>query len=214
MRVVLLGPPGAGKGTQAHVLADHHAIPHISTGDLLRANLRDETPVGLEAREYMDAGNLVPDDVVLRMVAERLDDQDPDDGFMFDGFPRTIDQATALEKVLADAGTPLDVVVNIAVDREQIVARLTGRRSCPDGHVYHVVANPPEQEGICDVDGKPLFQRDDDTEEVVRNRLEVYDEQTAPLVDFYDDRGLLETVDGAGEVEEVTTRIEAVLDAA
>lgn len=214
MRVVLLGPPGAGKGTQAHVLADHLTIPHVSTGDLLRANLRDETPVGLEAREYMDAGDLVPDDVVLRMVAERLDDRDTDDGFLFDGFPRTIDQATALEKVLADAGTPLDVVVNIAVDREQIVARLTGRRSCPDGHVYHVVANPPEQEGICDVDGKPLFQRDDDTEEVVRNRLEVYDEQTAPLVDFYDSRGLLETVDGAGEVEEVTARIEAVLGAA
>lgn len=214
MRVVLLGPPGAGKGTQAHVLADHLAIPHISTGDLLRANLRDETPVGLEAREYMDAGNLVPDDVVLRMVAERLDDPDTDDGYLFDGFPRTIDQATALEKVLADAGTPLDVVVNIALDREQVVARLTGRRSCPDGHIYHVVANPPEQEGVCDVDGKPLFQRDDDTEGVVRNRLEVYDEQTAPLVDFYDERGLLETVDGVGEVDEVTARIEAVLEGA
>lgn len=212
MRLVLLGPPGAGKGTQATTVADAHGIPHISTGDIFRANLRDETPIGLEAKRYMDEGELVPDDVVIRMVADRLTADDTDGGFLFDGFPRTIEQAESLEAVLDDAGTPLDAVVRFEIDEAELVERLTGRRSCPDGHIYHVVANPPEQEGICDVDGKPLFQRDDDTEEVVRNRLDVYREQTAPLVSFYDERDLLVGIDALGEVDEVTARIESALD--
>ncbi len=212
MRAVLLGPPGAGKGTQAHVLADHYGLPHISTGDLFRANLRDETPVGLEARRYMDAGDLVPDDVVIRMVAERLAAPDTTDGFLFDGFPRTIEQAEALEAVLADARTPLDAVVLFEVDTDELVGRLTGRRSCPDGHIYHVTANPPQVEGICDVDGEELFQREDDTEEVVRNRLSVYHDQTAPLVGFYRERDLLVTVDAMGDVDEVTERMMGALE--
>lgn len=211
MRVVLLGPPGAGKGTQAHVVAGAHDIPHISTGDLFRANLRDETPLGLEARRYMDAGELVPDEVVLRMVAQRLDEPDTAEAFLFDGFPRTIEQATSLEAVLADAGTPLDCVVSFEVEREELVQRLTGRRSCPDGHVYHVTHNPPKQPGVCDVDGKRLFQRDDDSDEVVRNRLAVYEEQTALLVDFYRERDLLQSIDATGEVDEVTDRVETAL---
>lgn len=211
MRLVLLGPPGAGKGTQAAVIAEAHGIPHISTGDIFRANLRDETPIGLEAKQYMDAGDLVPDDVVIRMVADRLTADDTDAGFLFDGFPRTLDQAESLEAVLAEAGTPLDVVVNFEVDLDELVARLTGRRSCPDGHVYHVTGNPPQVEGVCDVDGKALFQRDDDTEGVVRNRLDVYLEQTAPLVEFYDQRDLLSTVDAMGDVDQVTSRIESAL---
>lgn len=212
MRAVLLGPPGAGKGTQAHVLADEYGIPHISTGDLFRANLRDETPVGLEARRYMDAGDLVPDGVVIRMVAERLEGPDTTDGFLFDGFPRTIEQAEALEAVLADAGTPLDVVVLFEVDTDELVGRLTGRRSCPDGHIYHVTANPPQVQGICDVEGKELFQREDDTEEVVRNRLSVYHDQTAPLVGFYRERDLLVTVDAMGDVGEITERLMGALE--
>ena len=211
MRVILLGPPGAGKGTQAHVLAAHHGIPHISTGDLFRANLRDETPLGLEARSWMDAGDLVPDDVVLRMVADRLDQGDVDGGFLFDGFPRTIEQAEALQELLAQVGTPLDTVVVFEVDTDELVGRLTGRRSCPDGHIYHVSANPPVTPGVCDVDGLDLFQRDDDTEDVVRNRLEVYTAQTEPLIEFYRSRDLVVTVDAMGEVDDVTRRMLAAL---
>lgn len=213
MRVVLLGPPGAGKGTQAHAIADRYGIPHISTGDIFRANLRDETPVGLEARKYMDAGELVPDNVVITMVAERLTAADAAGGFLFDGFPRTIDQAEALESVLGEAGTPLDAVVEFAIDEDELVTRLTGRRSCPDGHVYHVVHNPPKAAGVCDVDGKELYQREDDTEGVVRNRLAVYREQTEPLVAFYGERGLVRTIDATGDVDEVTERIAAALEA-
>ncbi len=211
MRLILLGPPGAGKGTQAATVAAAHGIPHISTGDIFRANLRDETPIGVEAKQYMDAGELVPDDVVIRMVADRLTADDTDDGFLFDGFPRTIEQAEALEAVLDQAATPLDVVVNFEIDHEDLVERLTGRRSCPDGHVYHVTANPPEVEGVCDVDGKELFQRDDDIEEVVRNRMDVYREQTEPLVAFYDERDLLVAIDAVGKVDEVTARVEAAV---
>ncbi|MBY5161583.1 adenylate kinase [Salsipaludibacter albus] len=211
MRLVLLGPPGAGKGTQASVIAESHGIPHISTGDILRANLRDETPIGREAKEYMDAGELVPDDVVIRMVADRLVQADTRAGFLFDGFPRTIEQAEALEAVLAGEDTPLDRVVNFSIDVDELVQRLTGRRSCPEGHVYHVDNNPPATPGVCDVDGKELFQREDDTEDVVRNRLEVYHQQTAPLVDFYDQRDLLVTIDADGDVGEVTSRIDRAL---
>lgn len=211
MRAVLLGPPGAGKGTQAHALVEHYGIPHISTGDLFRANLRDETPVGLEARRYMEAGDLVPDEVVIRMVADRLRDGDTEGGFLFDGFPRTIEQAEALDQVLDDAGTPIDSVVLFEVAMDELVGRLTGRRSCPDGHIYHVTGNPPATEGVCDVDGKELFQRDDDTEEVVRNRLDVYTQQTAPLIDFYRERDLVVAVDAMGDVDEVTERMKSAL---
>lgn len=211
MRVILLGPPGAGKGTQAHVLADHYGIPHISTGDLFRANLRDETPLGLEARSYMDAGDLVPDELVLRMVADRLEQGDTGGGFLFDGFPRTIEQAESLQTLLAAVGTPLDTVVLFEVDTDELVGRLTGRRSCPDGHIYHVSGNPPATPGVCDVDGKELFQRDDDTEDVVRNRLEVYTEQTEPLVQFYRARDLVVAIDAMGDVDDVTNRMMTAL---
>ncbi len=211
MRLVLLGPPGAGKGTQAATVADAHGVPHISTGDIFRANLRDETPIGLEAKQYMDAGDLVPDDVVIRMVADRLTADDTDDGFLFDGFPRTIEQAESLEAVLEEADAPLDVVVNFDIDLDELVERLTGRRSCPDGHIYHVRANPPAVEGVCDVDGKDLFQRDDDTEDVVRNRMDVYRDQTEPLIAFYDRRDLLVSIDAVGEVDEVTARVQAAV---
>ena len=212
MRVVLLGPPGAGKGTQAHAIADRYGIPHISTGDIFRANLRDETPIGLEARKYMDAGELVPDNVVIAMVADRLAAADAADGFLFDGFPRTIEQAQALESVLGEAATPLDAVVSFAIETDELVERLTGRRSCPDGHVYHVTNNPPREPGVCDVDGKELYQREDDTEDVVRNRLAVYREQTEPLIAYYDERGLVVTIDATGDVDEITERIAAALD--
>lgn len=211
MRLVLLGPPGAGKGTQAATVAAAHGIPHISTGDIFRANLRDETPIGLEAKEYMDAGDLVPDDVVIRMVADRLTADDTDEGFLFDGFPRTIEQAEALEAVLEEADTPLDAVVNFDIDLDELVERLTGRRSCPDGHIYHVRANPPEVEGVCDIDFQDLFQRDDDTEDVVRNRMDVYRDQTEPLIAFYEARDLLVSIDAVGQVSEVTGRIDAAV---
>jgi adenylate kinase len=212
VRLILLGPPGAGKGTQAVRISQIHCVPHISTGDILRANVSARTPLGLEAKGLMDAGDLVPDEVVISMVAERLVERDTTAGFLFDGYPRTVTQAGALEQLLADRGTPLDVVLELVVDHDEVVRRLTGRRICKDcGRVCHVAYDPPATDGHCDTCDGELVQRDDDTERVVRNRLEVYREQTEPLVAFYGERGLVRRLDAQGPVDEVTDRALALL---
>lgn len=208
MRVVLLGPPGAGKGTQATTLASTYHVPHISTGDLFRANLRDETEIGRKAKEYMDAGELVPDEVVNDMVADRLTADDTVHGFLFDGFPRTVFQAEWFEKLLANRMTPLEVVLKFDVDTDELLERLTGRRVHePTGDIYHLTFSPPPDS----IDPSELVQRPDDTEEVVLNRLEVYRRDTEPLEEFYAERGQLRTVDASGEVDEVSDRALAVL---
>jgi len=208
MRLVLLGPPGAGKGTQATHLAGAYGIPHISTGDIFRANLRDETPIGLKARSFMDAGELVPDEVVNDMVADRLTEPDTADGFLLDGYPRTVGQAEWLVDHLDQRGTPLDVVLSFEVDEDELVERLTGRRVHePTGDIYHLTFSPPPDS----IDPSELVQRPDDTEDVVRNRLEVYRRDTEPLEKFYADRGLVRSVAASGPVAEITDRALAIL---
>lgn len=212
MNLIMLGPPGAGKGTQASRIADRYDIPHISTGDMFRANLKQGTELGEEARGYMDAGELVPDDLVIRMVDDRLSWDDAQDGWVLDGFPRTTPQAEALDELLAERGDPIDVVLRFAVDDEEVVERLSGRRVCREcGAVYHVSANPPSEEGVCDVCGGELYQRDDDQEEVIRTRLASYAEDTEPLEDFYAGRDVLRDVKAVGEIDDVTDRAMATL---
>ncbi len=207
MRVVLVGPPGAGKGTQAQFLASHLAVPKISTGDIFRANVSQGTPLGLEAKTYMEAGDLVPDEVTNGMVRDRLGEDDAREGFLLDGYPRNVAQAEWLGKLLAEMGTRLDVVLELVVDDDEVVRRLSGRRTCRRcGHVWHLDFDPPTREGVCDHCGGELFLRDDDRPETVRHRLEVYAEQTAPLVDYYADRGLLIGIDATGTVDDVTER--------
>jgi adenylate kinase len=207
MRLVLLGPPGAGKGTQAKFVATHFAIPAISTGDIFRANIADDTALGRAAKSFMETGGLVPDDVTIDIVRDRLQKPDTHDGFLFDGFPRTLHQGETLQSMLADLDTPLDRVLEMQIDDDEVVRRVSGRRICRTcGHVWHVEFNPPEVEGVCDVDGGELYLRDDDAPETVRRRLEVYADDTAPLVHFYRDLGLLVTIDALGEVDEVTKR--------
>ena len=213
MRLVLVGPPGAGKGTQAALLARHLAVPAISTGDIFRANVGAGTPLGQKAKSFMDAGDLVPDEVTVEMVSDRLGRPDAADGFLLDGFPRTPDQASVLDGLLRELGTgPLDVVAQLVVSDVEVVRRLAGRRTCRTcGTVWHVDFDPPREPGTCDHDDGDLFQRDDDGEAVVRHRLDVYHEQTEPLVELYADRGLLVVVEATGRVEEVTARaLEAV----
>ena len=212
MRIVLLGPPGAGKGTQAHRLADYYGARLIATGDIFRKNVRLETPIGLKAKSYMEAGELVPDDVVIEMLLEEL--QRSRNGFVLDGFPRTIPQAMALEESLAEVEQPLDVVLRFVIPDERAVARLAGRRTCDHcERTYNVELKPPRVEGVCDACGGQLVQRADDREETVRHRLEVYHRTTEPLQKFYWDRGLLREVDALGEVEEITRRaIDALED--
>lgn len=208
MRLILLGAPGAGKGTQAQLLAQGLKIPHVSTGDLFRRAIAERTALGLKAKEFMDRGELVPDRVVIELVAELLARPEYGHGFVLDGFPRTVEQAEALASLLADLNQPLDAVVNIVVPEEELVTRLAGRRTCPSCSAsYHVQFNPPRVAGICDRCQGTLVQRADDSEETVRNRLAVYERQTKPLVDFYRQRGLLREVDGQGSVEEVNARI-------
>ena len=207
MRIILLGPPGAGKGTQAVRIAEAFAIPHISTGDILRANVREGTDLGREAKRYMDAGDLVPDEVIIGMVGDRLEEPDASEGFLFDGFPRTVPQAQSLERLLVDRGTPLDVVLRLSVDHDEVVRRLTGRRTCSQcGRIFHLEFDPPTDEGRCDDCNGDLVQRDDDREDVVLNRLEVYRNQTEPLEHFYWERGLLRDVEAVGEVDDVSAR--------
>ena len=211
MRVVLFGPPGAGKGTQAHRLADYYGSKLIATGDIFRMNVRNETPLGLKAKSYMDAGELVPDDVVIEMLMEEL--AKANNGFILDGFPRTIPQAQALEDSLAGRGRPLQAVLRFKIPDEVTVARLAGRRTCSRcERTYNVEFKPPRVEGICDACGGILIHRDDDREETVRHRLEIYHRDTEPLQKYYWDRGLLREVDAVGPVEEITRRAIAVLD--
>jgi len=207
VRLVLVGPPGAGKGTQAQFIASHFAVPKISTGDIFRTNVSDGTDLGLEARKYMDAGDLVPDEVTIGMVKERLSHDDTSEGFLLDGFPRTVQQAVVLDDMLAGHDVGLDVVLELVVDDEEVVRRLSGRRTCRRcGHVWHLDFDPPATEGVCDRCGGELFQRDDDSELTIRHRLEVYADQTSPLIGYYGDRGLLSGVDATGPVEDVTER--------
>ena len=207
MRLVLVGPPGAGKGTQAQFIASHFAVPKISTGDIFRANVSAGTPLGLEARKYMDAGDLVPDQVTIGMVKERLCEDDALDGFLLDGFPRTVQQAEVLDEMLAERDYSLDVVLELVVDDEEVVRRLSGRRTCRRcGHVWHLDFDPPSTAGRCDRCEGPLFQRDDDSEDTIRHRLEVYADQTSPLIGYYGDHGILAGVDATGPVEDVTDR--------
>jgi adenylate kinase len=212
VRVVLVGPPGAGKGTQASFIASLLSIPKISTGDIFRTNVNQGTPLGQEAKKYMDAGDLVPDEVTIGMVRTRLAEEDASAGFLLDGFPRTVPQAVDLDEMLADLVAKLDVVLELVVDDDEVVRRLSGRRTCHRcGHVWHVDFDPPTQPGICDQCSGELFQRDDDREETIRHRLEVYAEQTAPLIGFYADRGMLVGIDAMGLVEDVTERAIAAL---
>lgn len=209
MRLILLGAPGAGKGTQAQYITEKYGIPQISTGDMLRAAVKAQTELGLQAKEVMDAGGLVSDDIIIGLVKERIAEADCAKGFLFDGFPRTIPQAQAM----VEAGVTIDHVVEIAVDDEEIVARLSGRRVHPDsGRVYHVIHNPPKKEGVDDETGEPLVQRDDDQEDTVRKRLEVYHSQTSPLIDFYEnmdgsDAPAYHRVQGIGTVEQIRDRV-------
>lgn len=213
MRIILIGPPGAGKGTQAQFICDKFGIPQISTGDMLRAAVKAGTELGVQAKEVMDSGGLVADELIIAIVKERIAEDDCANGFLFDGFPRTIPQAEAVEA----AGIPIDNVLEIAVDDEEIVARMSGRRVHEaSGRVYHVIYNPPKVEGLDDETGDPLVQRKDDTEETVRTRLNVYHEQTAPLVQFYKDRSLAggpnyTAVEGVGTVDEISAKISDAL---
>jgi adenylate kinase len=208
VRLVLVGPPGAGKGTQAQFIAEHVDVPKISTGDIFRANVSAGTPLGLQAKEFMDRGDLVPDEVTIDMVRNRLAEPDALRGFLLDGFPRTVPQAETLDDILRDtADSKLDVVLELVVDNEEVVRRLSGRRTCRTcNHIWHVDFDPPQVEGVCDLDQGDLYQRDDDKPETIENRLEVYDDQTAPLIAYYAGRGLLVGIDATGPVDDVTTR--------
>lgn len=212
MRTILMGPPGAGKGTQAETLVEKFKIPHISTGDMFRAAIKAGTPLGLKAKEYMDAGGLVPDEVTIGIVEERLKQPDCTHGFLLDGFPRTVAQADALGKIIQSLGLTLDGVINIEVDEEKLLQRLTGRRICRQcGATYHTVFNPPAREGICDKCGGELYQRSDDTLETAKNRLRVYNDQTEPLIQYYREQGLLKGIQGDQPIDKVMQDILAAM---
>ncbi|GAU67551.1 adenylate kinase [Streptomyces sp. NBRC 110611] len=213
MRIVLVGPPGAGKGTQAAYLARNLAIPHISTGDLFRANISQGTPLGVEAKSYMDAGNLVPDSVTIGMAEDRMEQADAAEGFLLDGFPRNLGQAEALDAYLKSHSLKLDAVLDLEVPEDEVVKRIAGRRICrkDSGHVFHAEYNKPKTEGVCDVCGGELYQRDDDREETVRKRLEVYHTETEPIIDYYKAQDLVVTIPALGKVDEVTERAMAAL---
>lgn len=212
MNIILLGPPGAGKGTQAKRLIDKYGIPQISTGDMLRAALKEGTPLGLEAKKYMDQGTLVPDSVVIGLVKERIQKPDCTKGYMLDGFPRNVSQAEALDTMLGDLKQKIDHVVSIEVPSSDLLVRLTGRRTCRAcGAGFHVKFDPPKKDGVCDKCGGELYQRDDDNEATVSSRLKVYDGQTKPLIDYYDNQSKIRKIDGVGDMNEIFGNIVKVL---
>jgi adenylate kinase len=212
LNLILVGPPGAGKGTQAERLVEDFDLPYYATGDILRAAVKDESELGREAKGYMDEGKLVPDELIIRVIMDRLDSGEADDGFLLDGFPRTIGQAEALEQALDERGRSLTAALLIDAPDEEVVRRLSGRRVCSkNGHVYHVDFDPPKNDDVCDQDGSRLIQRDDDKPETIKKRLEVYHDQTEPLIEWYDDRGLLRRFEGSRSPEEVHGHIRATL---
>jgi len=213
MRLVLLGAPGAGKGTQAKKLIEKHGIPQISTGDLLRAAVKDGTPLGKEAKSYMDSGGLVPDSVVLGMVEERLKQDDCKKGYILDGFPRNTAQAEALDKILDGMNMAMTAAVSVDVPSEDLMKRLTGRRTCKScGQMYNVYFSAPKAEGVCDKCGGELYQRDDDKEDTINNRLKVYEDQTAPLIKYYGDKGILHSILGTGSIDDIFAKVCAVVE--
>lgn len=214
MRLVLLGAPGAGKGTQAKKLIEKYSIPQISTGDILRKAVADGTPLGKEAKAVMDRGELVPDKIVLGLVEERLKQDDCRKGYILDGFPRNTAQAEALDGILSSMGAPLTVALSVDVDKDDLMKRLTGRRTCKNcQQMYNVYFSPPKTEGVCDKCGSALFHRDDDKEETIKKRLDVYEAQTAPLFDYYGKKGILKSVQGIGSIDEIFNKVSAVLEA-
>ena len=212
MKIVMLGAPGAGKGTQAKMIAEKYGIPHVSTGDIFRANIKNGTELGKEAKQYMDQGKLVPDELTVKILLDRVAQDDCKNGYVLDGFPRTIPQANVLDEALTKLGDKIDYAVNVDVPDDNIINRMGGRRACVAcGATYHIVYNAPKTEGICDVCGKELIIRDDDQPETVKNRLKVYHEQTQPLIDFYTKKGVLKTVDGTVDMKDVFAAIVAIL---
>lgn len=213
MKIIMLGAPGAGKGTQAKMLSERYGIPHISTGDIFRMNIKNNTELGQKAKGYMDAGQLVPDELVVDLVVDRIKAKDCMKGFILDGFPRTIPQAEALDYALNNQNEKIDYAINVDVPDENIIKRMSGRRACVGcGATYHLIYNPTKEEGICDVCGEKLILRDDDKPETVQKRLDVYHEQTQPLIDYYNKKGVILTVDGTQDIEVVYDEITKVLD--
>ncbi|MCD8325265.1 MAG: adenylate kinase [Lachnospiraceae bacterium] len=212
MKIIILGAPGAGKGTQAKMIAEKYQIPHVSTGDIFKANIKNGTELGMEAKKYMDQGALVPDELTVKILLDRVAKPDCENGYVLDGFPRTIPQAEVLDSTLSEMGDAIDVAINVDVPDENIVKRMGGRRACLScGATYHIEHIPPRKEGICDVCGQPLVLRDDDKPKTVSNRLKVYHEQTQPLIDFYHAKGVLRTVDGTADMQDVFAAITAIL---
>lgn len=213
MKIIMLGAPGAGKGTQAKMIADQYKIPHISTGDIFRANIKEGTELGTEAKKYMDQGLLVPDELTVKILLDRVAKEDCQNGYVLDGFPRTIPQAEVLDKALTELGDKIDYAINVDVPDENIINRMSGRRACLScGATYHIKHVPPKAEGICDRCGKELVLREDDKPETVKNRLKVYHDQTQPLIDFYTAKAVLKTVDGTVDMADVFAAITAILD--
>lgn len=213
MNIILMGLPGAGKGTQASEIVKKFPIPHISTGDMFRKAIKDETDLGKEAKSYMDRGELVPDEVTVGIVKERISEDDAKKGFLLDGFPRTIDQAESLSQIISELDREIDAVINIEVPEEELMNRLTGRRICEKcGTTYHLVFNPPKVDGICDIDGGKLYQREDDNPETVSNRLSVNVKQSKPILEYYNNKGVLKNIDGSKDIDEVTKDVIDILD--
>lgn len=212
MNIILLGPPGAGKGTQAKKISEHFSLPHISTGDILRENISNNTSLGMKAKSYMSRGELVPDELLITIIKDRLSRKDCSKGFMLDGYPRTIPQADALQMILTESDKKLDAVINISVGDDELVKRLSGRRMCKCGASYHISFNPPKKDGVCDACKGKLYQRDDDKAEAVRNRLDVYKKQTQPLIDYYDKKGILRTIDGENDIPRIFEDLKEVLE--